>query len=71
MSPQPQSEPQSAPQLESSLPYPNSCLSYWHHTTRALPHLDVNKTNPVPASAHYVITGSGIAGALTAYQLLK
>lgn len=66
-SPQPPLEQQPQP----CLPYPNSCLSYWHRTTRAFPHLNINKTNPVPASAQYVIIGSGIAGAFTAFKLLE
>lgn len=64
-------ESPSALQLQPSLPYPNSSLSYWQRTTRAFPHLNSNKTNPVPASVQYVIIGSGISGALTAYELLE
>ena len=60
-----------AQQLQPSIPYPNSCLSYWHRTTRAFPHLNINKTNPVPASAEHVIIGSGISGALIAFELLE
>ena len=59
------------PQLKTSLPYPDSCLSYWHRTTRAFPYLNYNKTNAVPNSAQYVVIGSGIAGALTAFKLLE
>lgn len=59
------------PQLEPTLPYANCSLSYWHRTTRAFPHLNENQTNPVPASAKYVIIGAGIAGALTAFELLE
>lgn len=65
------SEPQQAPKLPPSLPYPNSSLSYWHRTTRAFPYLNINKSNPLPASAQYVIVGSGISGALTAFDLLE
>lgn len=61
----------SEPQLEPSLPFPNSCLSYWHRTTRGFRHLNSNKTTSVPTSAQYVIIGSGIAGAYTAFTLLE
>lgn len=63
--------PPAAPQLQPSLPYSDSCLSYWHRTTRAFPHLNINKSNPVPASAQYVIIGSGLTGAFTAFKLLE
>lgn len=72
MSPQ-KTSPQSpsVPQLQPSLPHPDSCLSYWHRTTRSFPHLNINKANPLPPSAQYVIIGSGISGALTAFKLLE
>lgn len=59
------------PQLEPSLPLAQPCLSYWHRTTRAFPYLKANRHNPVPSSAGYVIIGSGISGALTAFELLE
>ena len=65
----PRSSP--SPQLQTSLPYPDSCLSYWHRTTRSFPYLNHNKTNAVPGSAQYVVIGSGISGALTAFKLLE
>jgi glycine/D-amino acid oxidase-like deaminating enzyme len=65
------SEAPNAAQLQPSLPYTHSSLSYWHRTTRAFPYLNTNKTNPAPASAQYVIIGSGISGALTAFELLE
>jgi hypothetical protein len=62
-----------SPQKESSRNLPNTtpCLSYWQRTTRAFPHLFANQYNPVPPKAKYVIIGSGISGALTAFELLE
>ncbi len=54
-----------------SLPHPKPCLSYWQRTTRAYPHLNANKSTPVPASNQYVVIGSGISGALTAFELTE
>lgn len=53
-----------------SLPLPNPCLSYWHRTTRAFKHLNVNEHAPVPQSAKYVIIGSGLSGSFTAWSLV-
>ncbi|KAK2776022.1 hypothetical protein FQN53_002916 [Emmonsiellopsis sp. PD_33] len=53
-----------------SLPHPAPCLSYWQRTTRAFPLLHANRNVAVPASAKYVIVGSGLSGALTAFELL-
>lgn len=58
------------PQGQSSSPIASPCLSYWHRTTRAFPYLHANRANKVPSSAEYVIIGSGISGALTAFELL-
>lgn len=57
--------------LAPSAPFPKPCLSYWQRTTRAYPHLNINKSTPVPASRKYVIIGSGISGALTAFELTE
>lgn len=54
-----------------TLPNQAPSLSYWQRTTRSFPHLHANNTNPVPTSAKYVVIGSGIAGALTAFELLE
>lgn len=55
----------------SSLPVSNPCLSFWQQTTRSFPHLNANKDAPVPSESPYVVIGSGIAGALTAFELIK
>lgn len=55
----------------SSTPLPRPCLSYWQRTTRAFPHLNAKKDSPVPASKPCVIIGSGISGALTAFELTE
>jgi heterodisulfide reductase subunit A-like polyferredoxin len=54
-----------------SLPCSKPCLSYWQRTTRAYPHLNSNKNTHVPASKKYVVIGSGISGALTAFELTE
>ncbi|KAI0126846.1 FAD dependent oxidoreductase [Xylariales sp. AK1849] len=54
----------------SGLPVPNPCLSFWQQTTRSFPYLNINQSEPVPATARYVVVGSGITGALTAYELI-
>lgn len=54
-----------------SLPVPEPCLSYWHRTTRAFPHLNENCDTPVPTSTKYLIIGSGLAGSLTAWSLIE
>ena len=61
----------SAPVVDPSLPYPDSCLSYCHRTTRGFPHLNSNRDLNVPRSTQYLIIGSGIAGAYTAFNLLE
>ncbi|KUJ06814.1 FAD dependent oxidoreductase [Mollisia scopiformis] len=57
--------------LTLSAPLPNPCLSYWQRTTRAFPHLNINKSSTLPSSSKYVIIGSGISGALTAFELTE
>jgi len=51
------------------LPYPNPTKAYWqtppHHLS------DHRTTDSLPSSAKYVIVGSGITGAITAYKLLQ
>ncbi|KAH7128930.1 FAD dependent oxidoreductase [Dactylonectria macrodidyma] len=54
-----------------SLPVPGSTLSHWHRTTRSFPHLNANLFAEVPASTKYLIIGSGISGALTAWELIN
>lgn len=61
----------SQPPFRPSLPHPRPGLSLWHRTTRAFPYLNSNSTATVPSFSKYVIIGSGIAGALTAYSLIK
>lgn len=53
-----------------SAPVANPCLSYWQRTTRAFPHLNANRDASVPATSNYVVIGSGLAGALTAFELI-
>ncbi|KAH9897488.1 FAD dependent oxidoreductase [Xylariomycetidae sp. FL2044] len=55
----------------SGLPVPNPCLSFWQQTTRSFAHLHANQGEPVPASSRYVVIGSGLSGALTAYSLIE
>ena len=57
-------------QSQSTTPVTSPCVSYWHRTTRAFPYLNANKLNQTPSTAEYVIVGSGISGALTAFELL-
>ncbi|KAJ5256894.1 hypothetical protein N7478_012998 [Penicillium angulare] len=54
-----------------TLPRQSPCLSYWQRTTRGFPYLFANKNNTVPSQIPYVIIGSGISGALTAFELLE
>lgn len=57
--------------MKPSLPVPSSTLSIWHRTTRSFPLLHANRTADVPASTRYLIIGSGISGALTAWKLIE
>ena len=54
-----------------SLPRSSPCLSYWQRTTRAFPYLFANKNIAVPSTCKIVVIGSGIAGGLTAFELLE
>jgi hypothetical protein len=54
-----------------SLPNTTSGLSYWQRTTRGFPLLNANRDAPVPKSSKYVVIGSGISGALTAFELIE
>lgn len=57
--------------MQSSLPIPSPTLSHWHQTTRSFPHLNENSSAGVPLSTQYLIIGSGISGALTAWELIN
>ncbi|KAJ4394471.1 hypothetical protein N0V93_003689 [Gnomoniopsis smithogilvyi] len=52
------------------LPVDNPCLSFWQQTTRSFPHLNANSNTALPASTKYLVIGSGISGALTAFELI-
>lgn len=52
------------------LPVDDPCLSFWQQTTRSFPHLRANHDAPLPSSTQYLIIGSGISGALTAFELI-
>lgn len=54
-----------------SLPRQAPCLSYWQRTTRAFPHLFANQNIQVPPRVKYVVIGSGLSGALTAFEFLE
>ncbi|KAK1731252.1 FAD dependent oxidoreductase [Colletotrichum acutatum] len=53
------------------LPILDPCISFWQQTTRSYPYLNHNDEAPVPKTARYVIIGSGISGALTAFKLVE
>ncbi|KAL2432379.1 hypothetical protein ABEF95_007123 [Exophiala dermatitidis] len=53
------------------LPVPNPGLSFWQKSTRAFPHLNANSDAALPTRSRYVIIGSGLAGSLTAFELLE
>ncbi|KAI8202773.1 putative oxidoreductase OrdL [Colletotrichum sp. SAR 10_76] len=53
------------------LPVPDPCISFWQQTTRSFPYLNHNDQQPVPKTSRYVVIGSGISGALTAYKLVE
>lgn len=59
------------PTVNPHLPLPAASLSYWHRTTRAFKYLNHNRENAPPASTTYAIIGSGLTGALVAYNLLE
>jgi hypothetical protein len=57
--------------MSPSLPVSDSSLSFWHQTTRSFAHLNSNRDVPVPLTSRYAIIGSGVSGALTAWELIK
>ncbi|VUC35054.1 unnamed protein product [Clonostachys rosea] len=57
--------------MSTSLPVSDSSLSFWHQTTRSFPHLNKNRDVSVPPTSQYAVIGSGISGALTAWELIK
>lgn len=54
-----------------SVPNDTPCLSFWQRTTRGFRLLNSNQDTPVPEDSKYVIVGSGISGALTAFELIE
>ncbi|KAF4782921.1 hypothetical protein HER10_EVM0004281 [Colletotrichum scovillei] len=57
--------------MMTGLPVTNACISFWQQTTRSYPYLNYNDEALVPRTAKYVIVGSGISGALTAFKLVE
>jgi len=53
------------------LPVEKYCLSIWQRSTRQHELLHQGSTDALPEEAECVIIGSGIAGALTAYEILS
>lgn len=62
--------PQGTTTAGHGLPVADPCLSFWQQTTRSFPHLNANADSPPPPSAKHLIIGSGISGALTAFELI-
>ncbi|KAJ0120437.1 FAD dependent oxidoreductase superfamily protein [Diaporthe amygdali] len=56
--------------LINGLPVDNPCLSFWQQTTRSFPDLLANSESSLPPTAKYLVIGSGISGALTAFELI-
>lgn len=52
------------------LPVENPCLSFWQQTTRSFPHLLENSESSLPQTTKYLVIGSGLSGALTAFELI-
>jgi glycine/D-amino acid oxidase-like deaminating enzyme len=52
------------------LPVDNPCLSFWQQTTRSFPHLSANSESNPPPTTKYLVIGSGLSGALTAFDLI-
>lgn len=52
------------------LPVADPCLSFWQQTTRSFPHLNANADTAPPSRTKYLVIGSGISGALTAFELV-
>ncbi|KAL0948593.1 hypothetical protein HGRIS_011151 [Hohenbuehelia grisea] len=55
---------------EPYFPSSQPCLSYWQRTTRHWSRLTSGANESVPQTADVVIIGSGLSGALVAYELL-
>ncbi|KAF1844290.1 FAD dependent oxidoreductase [Cucurbitaria berberidis CBS 394.84] len=60
-----------AADFKPSLPLSNCQTSYWSRTTESFRYLHHNSTSAVPESVQYVIIGSGISGALSAFKLVE
>ena len=52
------------------LPVDNPCLSFWQQTTRSFPYLLDNSESTLPPTTKYLVIGSGLSGALTAFDLI-
>lgn len=52
------------------LPVENPCISFWQQTTRSFPHLLANSESSLPQTTKYLVIGSGLSGALTAFDLI-
>lgn len=52
------------------LPVDNPCISFWQQTTRSFPHLLANAQSTLPPRTKYLVIGSGLSGALTAFDLI-
>lgn len=52
------------------LPVENPCISFWQQTTRSFPHLVSNSGSSLPQTTKYLVIGSGLSGALTAFDLI-
>lgn len=52
------------------LPVDKPCLSFWQQTTRSFPHLLANSESTLPPATKYLVIGSGLSGALTAFDLI-
>lgn len=63
--------PEPTPTPGHGLPVADPCLSFWQQTTRSFPYLDANADAPLPSSTKYLVIGSGISGALTAFELIN
>ncbi|OAL01993.1 DAO-domain-containing protein [Phaeosphaeriaceae sp. SRC1lsM3a] len=61
-----QPQPSTSPQL---LPVPNPVLSYW--LTEPHKHANLRSTPDLPSKCDIAIIGSGMAGVLTAYHILR
>ncbi|KAK0444954.1 FAD dependent oxidoreductase-domain-containing protein [Desarmillaria tabescens] len=59
------------PSQNPPFPFERPCLSIWQRTTRHNPLLHEGASSPIPSTADAVVIGSGMAGAVTAYELLS